>query len=162
MAYAKRRQITVDTPKLLPGLDEQTQWEWFAPSEALRHLVLALHNCHVNHTRVKLQYGSYVTGRPWGDKDDWEHGYVRMSTGRKKILLLVHNQRSMGGEALLIRNIVKIDYSNKDRGNVIWVHPLYPFMEWDFQTTYMLVMRFHSIRFKLPHMYRIPQAVPYL
>ena len=150
------------TPKLSLGLDEQTQWEWWSPSGVFHHLILSLHRCHVEHIRIKLQYGSYVTGRPWSDKDHWEHGYVRMSTGRKKILILVHNQRSMGGEALLIRNIVKIDYSNKDRGNVIWVHPLYPFLEWDFQSTYLFYMRFHSIRFELPQMYRVPKPVPYI
>lgn len=150
------------TPKLSVVLDEKTQWEWYTPSGVFRHLVLALHRCHIEQIRIKLQYGSYVTGRPWGDKDDWEHGYIRMSTGRKKILLLVHNQRSMGGGAILIQNIVKIDYSNKERGNVIWVHPLYPFLEWDFLHTYLIHLRFHSVRFELPRMYRMPKPVAYI
>ena len=63
-----------------------------------------------NHVRVEIAYGDTTTGRLWGDK---HAGYIGRSCGTIKIPLLVHNNRSLGGNGLLDDCIVRIRYANK-------------------------------------------------
>ncbi len=161
MAHTKGRQGQVATPKLFLTLDEITDLDWHAPAGTFRDLLLALDRCKDMVYRVKLQYGSCLTGRPW-DKDLWDHGCISTSMGPKKILIQVHNKRSMGGAAILVQNIVGIAHSNKRYGGFIWAHPLYPYLEWDLQSQYRTHMRFHSLRFRLPRRQRSSLPIPYL
>ena len=164
MANIKGRQVQVAAPKVCvatDSMDEKTEFGWHAPDGVFRHLLLALDRCKKEGRRVKIQYGSCLTGRPWHE-DLWDYGCISTSMGPKKILILVHNRRSMGGASILIQNIVSIGYSNKKYGDVIWAHQLYPHLEWDFQSQYKTHMRFSSIRFYLPRMHRCASPIPYL
>lgn len=73
--------------------------------------------------RYRIHYGNTETGRDW--MDEWEvEGYVRRSMGPSKVLLIVHNRRSMGGGAILIDRIVRIRHTTRGNGN-LYLHPLY-------------------------------------
>lgn len=73
-------------------------------------------------TRVILRYGDPETGRDWGDEWGIE-GYVSRSTGTRKIPILVHNTRALGGGAILTAKILKISTSRG--GHVLYQHPKY-------------------------------------
>jgi hypothetical protein len=66
-----------------------------------------LEEAHINRYRLRLFFGDTKTGRDWGEENDVT-GYVGRSTGTIKIPLLIHNNRSMGGGAILDHCIVKI------------------------------------------------------
>lgn len=85
-------------------------------------VIQVLERARDNHTRLHISYGDRVTGRDWLEEFE-SYGYVGRSTGRSPIPLLVHNQRSMGGGALMSDNIVRIRTSSG--GRVLWQHPSY-------------------------------------
>jgi hypothetical protein len=68
-------------------------------------------------TRLRIHYGTPTTGELWGDV---ETGYVRNSVGPDKVPVLVHNNTSSGGSAILMDNIVRIEFANKKDGGVIF------------------------------------------
>jgi len=75
--------------------------------------------------RITVHYGNPESGQAWGDQ---ESGYVSRSSGEKKIPILTHNSRSMGGFGMLDKNIVKIETARKNRNGsrtVLWQHPNY-------------------------------------
>lgn len=67
--------------------------------------------------RIKIYYGNLATGQYWGVV---ETGYVGRSTGTDKIPLICHNQRSLGGEAIICSRIMKIEYANRKNGGVLY------------------------------------------
>jgi hypothetical protein len=67
--------------------------------------------------RLRLYLGDPSSGELWGDV---EEGYIGRSTGRVKIPLLLPNSRSLGGCAILDRNIVKIEHANRQNGGVLF------------------------------------------
>ena len=71
--------------------------------------------------RVRFHWGDMKTGKDWGDVS----GTISTSTGPIKVPILINNQRSMGGGAILTSSIVKIRYANKRDGGIIWEHPKY-------------------------------------
>lgn len=67
-----------------------------------------LNELNQNRKRVRIWYGDIKTGKSWNDEHDII-GYIGCSTGQKKIPLLVHNSRSLGGGHLLDHCIIRID-----------------------------------------------------
>jgi hypothetical protein len=57
--------------------------------------------------RVRVWFGDVLTGKSWDEEND-VCGYIGKSTGMNKIPLLIHNEKSFGGGALLCDSIVKI------------------------------------------------------
>ena len=83
--------------------------------------ILESHLQHNRNKRLRLFLGDSVTGRDWGE--EWDVlGYVGRSTGWRKIPLLVHNSRSMGGGGILDNCIIKIMTTG---GSVLWQHENY-------------------------------------
>ncbi len=68
--------------------------------------------------RVRIHYGDPETGQIWDDPP--EIGLVGRSTGGCKIPVICHNRRSIGGGAILDDCILKIEYSNKKLGGVVY------------------------------------------
>jgi len=67
--------------------------------------------------RLRIYYGDPSTGRSWGDG---EAGYIGRSTGSVKIPLILANSKSSGGAAILVENIIKVEYANKKLGGVLY------------------------------------------
>ena len=72
--------------------------------------------------RIRLFYGDTKTGKDWQEKSDVTGRIVR-SMGPVKVPILLHNQRSTGGGAILDYCIVKIETSAGRR--VLYKHPNY-------------------------------------
>jgi hypothetical protein len=81
-----------------------------------------LESSRLNKTRIFLEYGDTKTGKGWGDVYDVT-GHVGRSTGVTKIPLLIHNQRSHGGGAILDHCIVSIVTAKGKRS--LYSHPNY-------------------------------------
>ena len=74
-------------------------------------------------TRYRFHWGDSETGRDW--MDEWHvDGYLGLSTGDPKLILLCHNARSLGGGAILTGSIVRIRYTGKN-GRDLYRHPKY-------------------------------------
>ena len=73
-------------------------------NENLQAIISSLYH---SQKRVRLVYGETKTGKDWLEEYD-VIGTIGRSTGVKKIPLLIHNSRSMGGGAILDGCIVKI------------------------------------------------------
>lgn len=70
--------------------------------------------------RVRIWLGDPETGKCWNEAYDVA-GYVGRSTGEKKVPLLLHDKRSMGGGAILTQNIIRVDWT--DGTGTIYKHP---------------------------------------
>ena len=58
-------------------------------------------------TRIRIHYGDKETGKAWLEEFEIM-GKVGRSTGREPVLLLVHNKRSMGGGAIMLDSVMRI------------------------------------------------------
>lgn len=58
--------------------------------------------------RIRVFYGDNHTGRSWDEEYD-VMGTIGRTTGNIKIPILVHNKRSLGGGALLLSSVIRID-----------------------------------------------------
>ena len=58
--------------------------------------------------RIRLFYGDIHTGRSWNEEYD-VMGTIGRTTGNIKIPILVHNKRSLGGGALYLPSVIRID-----------------------------------------------------
>jgi hypothetical protein len=81
-----------------------------------------LERARFTRSRVRVFYGDTATGRDWREEYDTT-GYIGRSTGTAKIPLIVHNERAMGGPALLDNCIVKVMSTSSHR--VLYEHPAY-------------------------------------
>lgn len=101
-------------------LRPSSEGTWFAehtPPIVRQHLDYV----RVTRQRVELTYGNQDSGLTFGD--DPELGYIGRSTGAIKVPLLIHNNRSTGGPAILDHCIIRI---RSARGkHVIYQHPQY-------------------------------------
>lgn len=92
-------------------------------SETPSKVIEILENARNNRYRLQIVYGDSETGKDW--LEEWQtFGRVGRSTGTKPVPLLVHNSRSMGGPALLDKNIVRIRYSQQP-SNWLYEHSNY-------------------------------------
>lgn len=82
-------------------------------------VISVLENARLNHLRIEIDYGDIKTGKSWGEEND-TIGYVGRSTGENKIPLLIKNNRSLGGGSLLDHCIIKIKFSNKKKGDILY------------------------------------------
>lgn len=72
--------------------------------------------------RVRIVYGDPITGKDWLEEHD-VMGRIGRSTGSTKVPLLIANERSMGGGALLTARILKIVLV--DNKKVLYQHEKY-------------------------------------
>jgi len=77
------------------------------------NVIEVIENSRLKRIRIKIDYG-HENGQSWGETND-VIGYVGRSTGTSKIPLLIHNKRSLGGNAILTHCIVRISTS---KGNI--------------------------------------------
>lgn len=100
-------------------------------AQETKKVAKVLSELYRNRERVRLFYGSQVSGRDWGEE---AHvlGYVRRTTGPKKSLILIWNKRAWGG-ILIGKCIIKIVRTSDHR--VLYEHPKYH------QPTYVLFTR---------------------
>lgn len=98
-------------------------WDIRTPGEVIATLATA----QANHQRLHISLGHTDNdegklGRDWLE-EYMSYGYIGRSTGTNKIPLLIHNNRSIGGPALLDHCIVRIRTSRG--GRVLYQHPNY-------------------------------------
>lgn len=72
--------------------------------------------------RLRIWYGDTATGKPWGDHhSERPSGYIGRSCGPKlKVPLLLPLRTSLGGDAIFLDRIVKIEHANKQNGGVLY------------------------------------------
>jgi len=71
--------------------------------------------------RLRIHYGDPATGQKWGDHHSEQPcGYIGRSGGRLKVPLLLSLRTSIGGEAIFLSRIVKIEHANKQNGGVLY------------------------------------------
>lgn len=87
-----------------------TSYRSDTPDEVIR----VLENARISNTRIVLDYGDTKTGHSWGDVYDVT-GYVGRSRGISKIPILLYNNRSIGGVAILDNCIIGIRESKGKR-----------------------------------------------
>ena len=76
--------------------------------------------------RIRVFYGDINTGICWNDEFE-TMGYVKRSTGRIKIPLLIPKVNSFGGGGLLDHCIIRITQDKK----VLYSHPNFTTGEWE-------------------------------
>ena len=88
-----------------------------------RQVIDVLERAMSNHTRIRLFYGKN-NGKCWHEEND-VCGYVGRSSGPIKCALLIANNRSSGGGAILTDRIVKIMDRKPTAYNsgVLYEHP---------------------------------------
>ena len=75
----------------------------------------------MNHKdRIRIFFGDSESGTDWCETYD-TMGTIGLSCGPAKVPLLIHNIRSMGGDAISTDSIVKITRNKK----VVYQHPNY-------------------------------------
>lgn len=84
-------------------------------------VIQVLAEAQQKHTRIMVEYGD-ENGKGWGDIYGVT-GYMGRSTGIIKVPLLVHNQRSRGGGAILDHCIVSIVTTKGKK--TLYAHPNY-------------------------------------
>ena len=77
-------------------------------------------NAMKNKERIRVFYGDTQSGIDWCETYD-TIGTISVSCGTIKVPLMIHSIRSMGGDAILTEDIVKITKDKK----VIYKHPKY-------------------------------------
>ena len=75
-------------------------------------VIRILENSRLNNQRIRLFYGNTENGRDWMETCD-TIGTIGRSCGTVKVPLLIKNNRSMGGGAILDHCIVKITIDKK-------------------------------------------------
>ena len=81
-----------------------------------------LTSLHKTRDRVRIVYGDPITGKDWLEEYD-VIGRIGRSTGSTKVPLLIANERSMGGGAILTAKILKIVLV--DNKKVLYQHENY-------------------------------------
>lgn len=108
-------------------MESPFDYDGFVPED----VKLALETAYRSKRRIRIWYGfteSHLAtgvepdrvGRSWGDEYDVT-GTVGRSGGTVKVPLLINNARSLGGGAILLRAIVRID--DIKSGSRMFEHP---------------------------------------
>lgn len=69
--------------------------------------------------RYRIWYGDRETGRSWNEEYDVT-GEIRRAEGHFKVPVLLHDRRSICGDAILVRNIIRIDKISTK--TTVWKH----------------------------------------
>lgn len=77
-------------------------------------VVQALEYARANGLRCRVWYGDTETGEAWPEAHDVT-GYISRSCGGRKVPLLVHHKGALGGGAVLLSSIVRIDSTSGGR-----------------------------------------------
>ena len=85
-------------------------------------VIEVLDDARINRKRLRLYLGDVTTGLDWMEECDTT-GYIGRSGGTIKVPLLVYNERSYGGGAILDHCIVKIKEAKGNR--VLYQAPNY-------------------------------------
>lgn len=97
---------------------------WFSPGTP-EIVCQLLENARISRKKIRIFYGDPQTGRDWLEEFD-TIGRVGCSTGTLKEPLLITEQETYGGGAILTNRIVKIMALDDDLGwGVYYQHPLY-------------------------------------
>lgn len=91
-------------------------------ADTTKEMVMRLEHLRIFQTRCRFHWGNAKTGKDWRDNCD-VLGRIGRSTGSIKIPILLYNNRSIGGGAILDHCIVKITESRG--GRVLYQHPKY-------------------------------------
>ena len=94
-----------------------------ATNEAVRK---TLESLMLSRTRVRIFYGNTDTGHAWPAEYD-VMGFIGRSAGTKKVPLLIHSCRSLGGPAILDHCIVAIYRTD---GYCLYRHPYFNVGTW--------------------------------
>ena len=84
--------------------------------ETSREVIEILEELRQKQVRIELDYGDTKTGRSWGEVHDIK-GRIGRSNGEIKIPILLYNNRSLGGGAILDHCIIGIKSTN---GGHVW------------------------------------------
>lgn len=103
----------------------------FYHKDTPRQIVNILERVRQNNTRIRVYFGDVTTGKAWAEEYG-VIGTVNRSTGTRKIPLLVHNERSLGGGAMLDNCIVKIMETQSKY--VLYQHPSFDNGVWELGT----------------------------
>ena len=76
------------------------------------NLILLLEHLRTMEQRYRFYFGDPKTGLDWEEICD-VLGYIKLTTGRIRMPILVFNNRCWGGGILMTDNIVRIDWANK-------------------------------------------------
>lgn len=87
--------------------------------ETSDRICTALEDARLKGLRVRLFYGDVKTGKAWDEEHDVT-GKISRSMGRIKVPILIHNDRSNSGGALLDHCIVRLQTTD---GKVLYSHP---------------------------------------
>lgn len=82
--------------------------------ETSQSVINVLEDARINRKRLRLYLGDAVTGLDWMEECDTT-GYIGRSGGTIKVPLLIYNERSYGGGAILDHCIVKIKEAKGNR-----------------------------------------------
>jgi hypothetical protein len=88
------------------------------PTSTRETVIAWLETSRTRHQRIRIFYGK--DGKCWNEEND-VIGHVGRSAGTKKIPILIHSSRSMGGPAILTDCIVRIDTKGSD-GKIVTVY----------------------------------------
>ena len=69
--------------------------------------------------RCRIWYGDTQTGRSWNEEYNVT-GEIERTNGHFKVLVLLHDRRSTCGNAILVRNIIRIDKISTK--TTVWKH----------------------------------------
>jgi len=94
---------------------------WVHPDTPPEVIAILAEACRT-HRPIRFWHGDAETGRDWMETYDC-YGYVSRSTGPKHIYILLKQNNSMGGGAILTHCIVKIIWLPSKQ--IAWVHPKY-------------------------------------
>jgi len=95
---------------------KQTCFDNNTPEKVKKILESELHS----NNRIRLFYGDRESGLDWNEEHN-TMGYIGRSTGDKPIMILLNNNRSIGGGGILTACIVKITKN----GYPLYTHPNY-------------------------------------
>jgi hypothetical protein len=95
----------------------KTNGVFFFNEETTVEQMQAITNAYNSKDRVRVWYGK--NGKSWDEENDIT-GKIGRSTGVTPCALLVHNNRSMGGGALLTDCVVKM--VNTKTGRILYQH----------------------------------------
>jgi hypothetical protein len=98
---------------------------WFNPDTPQEVMaVVKAHSERHPRCRLRFHYGDQQTGRDWLEEFECE-GYIGRSCGKTPVPLVVHNERSHGGGALMTSSIIGIRKTTATDPYWLYRHPTF-------------------------------------